>query len=399
MRILIATDAFPPVSGGSGWSTYELARGLRARGHHLIIVEPYAESAPKPYDGFELIGFPASAPSVPFVRNYYRNERLYRRLAAYLSKLILEERIDVIHAQHELTGPASVRAAKATGIPCVCMVRDPDAGDTCPGCSPGAMTRCLPPRAGSAWPVTLPFIPYMRANLRQKQRDLAGADAIVAVSGQVAAYLRDRSPDLANARIETIPNGVDVTGMRACVRASSSPLDRPYALFIGKLARNKGVTTLVDVVERAKLEIPLIVIGDGSERQSLMDAASRASVEINILEWLDRQEVFRWLGHASFLIFPSNWPEPLSRVLLEASALCVPIAAMNTGGTSDVITDEETGLLSSSPAELTEDVARLASNAALRERLGLAAGERAERLFDASVVVRRMEQLYEDLVA
>jgi glycosyltransferase involved in cell wall biosynthesis len=367
---------------------------------------------PKPYDGFDLIGFPASAPSVPFVRNYYRNERLYRRLATYLSKLIREERIDVIHAQHELTGPASVRAAKATGIPCVCtvrdywplcywndLVRDPDAGDTCPGCSPGAMTRCLPPRAGSAWPVTLPFIPYMRANLRQKQRDLAGADAIVAVSGQVAAYLRDRSPDLANARIETIPNGVDVTGMRAYVRASSSPLDRPYALFIGKLARNKGVTTLVDVVERAKLEIPLIVIGDGSERQSLMDAASRASVEINILEWLDRQEVFRWLGHASFLIFPSNWPEPLSRVLLEASALCVPIAAMNTGGTSDVITDEETGLLSSSPAELTEDVARLASNAALRERLGLAAGERAERLFDASVVVRRMEQLYEDLVA
>ena len=31
MRILIPTDAFPPVCGGSGWSTYELARGLRAR--------------------------------------------------------------------------------------------------------------------------------------------------------------------------------------------------------------------------------------------------------------------------------------------------------------------------------------------------------------------------------
>ena len=63
MRILIATDAFPPVSGGSGWSTFELARGLRARGHHLIVVKPYSGSAPKPYDGFDLIGFPASAPS------------------------------------------------------------------------------------------------------------------------------------------------------------------------------------------------------------------------------------------------------------------------------------------------------------------------------------------------
>ena len=157
--------------------------------------------------------------------------------------------------------------------------------------------------------------------------------------------------------------------------------------------------TLVDVVERAKLDIPLVVIGDGSERQALINAASRARLDIKVLEWLDRREVFRWLGHASFLIFPSNWPEPLSRVLLEASALCVPIAAMNTGGTSDVVTDEETGLLSSSPAELAEDVARLASNAALRERLGSAAGTRAELLFDVPIVVSRMERLYEDLVA
>ena len=40
MRILIPTDAFPPVCGGSGWSTYELARGLRARGHGVTIVRP-----------------------------------------------------------------------------------------------------------------------------------------------------------------------------------------------------------------------------------------------------------------------------------------------------------------------------------------------------------------------
>ena len=30
MRLLIATDVFPPICGGSGWSAYELARGLRA---------------------------------------------------------------------------------------------------------------------------------------------------------------------------------------------------------------------------------------------------------------------------------------------------------------------------------------------------------------------------------
>ena len=412
MRILIATDAFPPVSGGSGWSTYELARGLRANGHELVIVQPSSQGRSHSYDGFNVIGFPASAPPVPFVRNYFRNERLYRRLAGYLIEVIHKERIELIHAQHELTGPAAVRAAKASAIPSVCtvrdywplcywsdLVRDPRAGDVCPGCSSGAMTRCLPPRVGPAWPLTTPFIPYMRRNLRRKQQTLAEADAIVAVSGRVASYLRERSPDLAGARIEAIPNGVDVAAMRAHVGASVRPLDRPYALFIGKLAHNKGVATLIHVVQQARLDMPLVVIGDGPERKALLEAARSSNVEIRVLEWLDRQEVFRWLGHAAFLVFPSNWPEPLSRVLLEASALGVPIAAMNTGGTSDVITDEETGLLSSSPVELAEDVARLASDPVLRQRLGPAAARRAESRFDIAVVVGRMEQLYQGLVA
>jgi glycogen synthase len=412
MRILIATDAFPPVSGGSGWSTYELARGLRAKGHQLVIVQPSAQGRVPSYDGFNVIGFPVSAPPVPFVRNYFRNERLYRRLAGYLVSLIRKERIELIHAQHELTGPASIQAAKVAGIPSVCtvrdywplcywsdLVRDPRAGDICPGCSPGAMTRCLPPRVGAAWPLTAPFIPYMRRNLKRKQHTLAEADAVVAVSARVASYLRERSPDLARARIETIPNGVDVGAMRAHVAASARPLDRPYALFIGKLAHNKGVATLIDVVQQARLDIPLVVIGDGPERTALVEATRRSNVELRILEWLDRQEVFRWLGHAAFLVFPSNWPEPLSRVLLEASALGVPIAAMNTGGTPDVITDEETGLLSASPVELAGDVARLASDAMLRQRLGAAAARRAESRFDIPVVVGRMEQLYEGLVA
>jgi glycosyltransferase involved in cell wall biosynthesis len=243
------------------------------------------------------------------------------------------------------------------------------------------------------------MIPYMRANLRGKQRALNGADAIVAVSRQVAADLRARAPVLAHARIETIPNGVDVAAVRADVHASERPIAEPYALFVGKLARNKGVNSLVDVAQRAALDLPLVIIGDGPERGSLSASALRAKRDVRMLGWLDRSEVFRWLRHAAFLIFPSNCPETLSRVLIEASALCVPIAAMNTGGTSDIIVHGETGLLSSSPSALADDVARLASDQGLRDRLGRAAGMRAESTFDVSVVVTRMEELYDDVIA
>jgi glycogen(starch) synthase len=414
MRILIATDAFPPTSGGSGWSTFELARGLRARGHEIRLLQPYSERSPVPpgYDGFAVEGFPAFAPPVPFLRNYVRNERLYDRLGAHLVEVIKREKIDLVHAQHVLTGPPSVRAAESAGIPSVCTVRDywplcywndllddPERGSVCPGCSASAMTRCLRPRAGAAWPITLPLIPYMRANLKNKQLGLSGADAIVAVSRRVAADLRHRAPDLAHSRIETIPNGVDVAGVRASVEASTPPLPGPYALFVGKLATNKGVAALVEVAERARLEMPLVVIGDGPQRAAIESAAATAKRDVRILGWLDRQEVFRWLRHAHLLVFPSNCPETLSRVLIEASALSVPIAAMNTGGTADIVADEETGLLSSSVEELATDVARLAADESLRARLGEAAGRRAQSHFDVSVVVARMEALYGELIA
>ncbi len=177
-------------------------------------------------------------------------------------------------------------------------------------------------------------------------------------------------------------------------------MDEPYALFVGKLAQNKGVSALVDVAERARLAMPLVVIGDGPERASLEIGGRRGTVDIRILGWLDRREVFRWLRHAPLLMFPSTWPEPLSRVLHRSQrAVAVPIAAMNTGGTSDIIVDEETGLLSDSVDGLAHDVARLASDAALGTRLGAAARKRVETMFDLPIVIQRMEGLYRELAS
>jgi glycosyltransferase involved in cell wall biosynthesis len=108
--------------------------------------------------------------------------------------------------------------------------------------------------------------------------------------------------------------------------------------------------------------------------------------------------VFQWLRHAEFLIFPSVWPEPLSRVLIEASALSVPIAALDTGGTSDIVANNETGLLAGGAEELARQVARLASDPSLRSRLGEAAAKRAAAAFDMPVIIGRMESLYQSLI-
>jgi len=414
MRILVATDAFPPVCGGSGWSTHELARGLRDRGHEVCVVQAHAgppAERGRSYDGFRVRTIEQRAPAAPFVRNYFKNERLWARAATVLRAIAGQTKADILHAQHVLTSPAAVAAGAALGLPVVCTVRDywpvcywgtlihdPASPGLCPACSASMMTRCVRPRAGAAWPLALPFIPYMRGNLARKQRALARADAVVAVSSAIAHDLRERSPLLAPARIEVIPNPVDVAAVRRAAQAAAPPVKGPYAVFVGKLEQNKGTDFLLPALDRAGLAWPLVVVGDGRQRGALEADARRRNRDVRFLGWLDRPRVMAWLAHASLLVFPSRGPESLSRVLLEAAAIGVPIAAMKTGGTGDIIEHGVSGLLSATPDELGDHVARLASDRALAEALAGRAREHVDAHFATARVVGRFEVLYRDLV-
>ena len=424
MKILIPTDAFPPVCGGSGWSTYELGRGLRARGHDVTIVQPQPGTPSgvreTEYDGFRVRQFGAPAPNIPFVRNYYKSEKLTRSLTEYLASYLRNTPQDIVHAQHVMTTMAAIEAAKGAGVPVVATVRDywpvcywSDLLHTstglalCPECTTGNMRVCIRPRANALWPLALPMIPYMRSNLAAKRTGLAKADAVIAVSHRIALDLVQRAPELTGTRMEVIPNPVNIAALRAVARPGTEdqgprdpgPRDQgpAYALYLGKLAPNKGTSFLVDVVRQADLDWPLVVAGDGPDRAALELAAKASGKRIEFTGWVDRGEASRLLANASMLIFPSRGPESLSRVLIEASALGVPIAAMDTGGTRDIIEPGVTGLLSSTPEGLADDVRRLRGDGVLRQRLGDAAKRKVEREFDAAAVVARVEQLYEEL--
>jgi glycogen(starch) synthase len=418
MRVLIATDAFPPVCGGSGWSTYELARGLRARGHDIAIVQPVpgerAGMREADYDGFRIDRFGFAAPPIPYVRNYLKSEALTRALADYLTGRLRAAPADIVHAQHVMTTMPAVQAAQRTGVPVVVTVRDywpvcywsdllldAEGLDLCPACTAANMRLCIRPHAGRLWPLALPLIPYMRGNLDRKRAGLAAADAVIAVSRRIASDLLERAPELSSTRLEVIPNPVNMAALRDAARTTEGEPrvpDGPFALYLGKLAPNKGTNALVDVIDGANLDWPVIVAGDGPDRMLLQQKAHASQRDIRFTGWIDNASAARLLARASLLIFPSRGPESLSRVLLEASALGVPIAAMDTGGTRDIIEPEVTGLLSASPDGLARDIARLRADDELRRRLGSAARTKMEREFDAPAVVARIEGLYHGLV-
>ena len=175
-------------------------------------------------------------------------------------------------------------------------------------------------------------------------------------------------------------------------------MDGPYALYVGKLAPNKGVGKLWNALSSANFRWPLVIVGDGPDRSRLEREAAVSGRTVRFTGWLPREQTLGWMKHASLLVFPSHGPESLSRVLLESAALGVPIAAMNTGGTSDIVRHEETGLLADSPEELGAAIARLTADPDLAARLGRTARELVHEAFDAPRVVARVEALYESVM-
>src|SRR5262249_44916665 len=157
--------------------------------------------------------------------------------------------------------------------------------------------------------------PYMAGDLALKRAALRRAGASLAVSRAIA----DELSAAGIPRVEGIPNLVDAGEARALAAADCScPLPERFLLFIGKLEENKGARLLVPAVAAARTGLPLVVLGEGSLAHALKFEATAAGVPLILRGWAEREDVLRALARARVLVFPSLWPEPLSRVLLEA---------------------------------------------------------------------------------
>jgi glycosyltransferase involved in cell wall biosynthesis len=410
VNILIATDVFPPKSGGSGWSTFHLARALAQRGHRIEIVLPkqnIRQTQTRVYEGLNVVQVGYNASNLPALRAWQRTRALEKTLSAYLAQRARE--FDLIHAQHLLSIAAATAAKKIFPIPVVGTVRDywavclygtlwrDDA--ICPICHGGEMTKCLAQKYGGAAKFMQPAIPFVERELRRRQRALQNSDAVIAVSHFVASTLRGIVDEK---KMCVVPNLIDVDETNASIsnlqsldaaRDRSPSSNSPYLMFVGKLNALKGADWLPAILEKSGVALPLIVAGDGELRGDLARCK-----QIEMRGWLSNAETLALLKNALALVFPARWAEPLARTLLEAQALGVPIVALNTGGTRDIIDNNFNGLLAENINEFSAQVRRVADDAALCARLSENAKRVAQEKFSASVVASELEKIYADVV-
>ncbi|NJK53404.1 MAG: glycosyltransferase family 4 protein [Leptolyngbyaceae cyanobacterium SU_3_3] len=128
--------------------------------------------------------------------------------------------------------------------------------------------------------------------------------------------------------------------------ANFAPAIDDYALFVGRLAEEKGVAVLIAAYVQNGLTLPLKIVGEGPLRDSLEQQVRAAGLEQTI-SFLGRQEkavVLELMQQAKFLVFPSIWYEGFPLTIAEAFACALPVIVPQLGSMAEIVEDRVTGL-------------------------------------------------------
>ena len=230
------------------------------------------------------------------------------------------------------------------------------------------------------------------------------ARSIVVQTDREAGLVGEFAP---RAKLRTIPPGIDLATWSnpEADRAESLALPSEYFLFVGRVAPNKGLRTLLDALAQIEpaARRPLVVMGrDWGERAPLEARARSLGLEgqVRFLDHVAAPTVYRGvIRNARALVLPSEW-EAFGLVLLEAMAAGTPIVATEVGGVPEVLDGGRAGRLVpyGDPARLAAALRSVVQDAPETGRLRAAGRERVLG-FDWSVTVDRHRALYRELVA
>ena len=163
-----------------------------------------------------------------------------------------------------------------------------------------------------------------------------------------------------------------------------------YALYLGRLAPEKGIEVLVKAWDLLGAEVPLRIIGKGPV-EALVNGLVERQPHIAHDTWVSQPRLGQLLGDAAFLVLPTLNYEGFPRVIVEAYAMGVPVVASDLGAMSRVIEDGVTGRLVKYNDPATWAVWSVSSTPTRRpsNRCVETPGERTKRSIPPTVTTRR----------
>ena len=196
---------------------------------------------------------------------------------------------------------------------------------------------------------------YAGAQLEQRMklsRSLEAADVIIVVSDYMRALLRDAQPQL-DTRLRLLSRPIrDLGDLRP--RHRIRPDDPAVVTYAGRITCEKGLAVVIEALGAARCGTPVElriagVVEDHSywsQCQQLQAVAMMRNPDLTItylghLDYDATDELFR---QSDVVTVPSQWPEPLGAVALEAMSAGAAVIASSVGGLNDTVVHDHNGL-------------------------------------------------------
>jgi phosphatidylinositol alpha-mannosyltransferase len=243
---------------------------------------------------------------------------------------------------------------------------------------------------------------WLHTSLRLGWRDqqarfqaLERVDAVIGVSGGILAIYPERLVGGGRGRVvHTLPPAI-ATPSEAAIAETRGRLGigaGPLVLYAGKLSPGKGTPVLIAALPEIRRGAPgarFVFAGKG-------EMAPPPAPDVHALGSIPQRDLFALYAGADLVVVPSVWPEPLSRVLLEAMQLGRPIVATRVGGTPEAVEQGVTGLLveRGDAAALAGAIVELLRDPERRVKMGAAARERAREVFREDCIVDALLDAY-----
>ena len=353
-----------------GWGGQEMrilleAQALRQRGHRLALAgDPRGEL----FSRFRQAGFPV----FPLLFNGWRN------LGAFLTlrRLLQEQRVEILNTHSSLdswVGTLAWQTLRKRPL----LVR----------------TRHLSTPVQQTWPT----------------RWLYQRPAAVITTSQAIKELLAQRVGLPESRLFSIPTGVSLEEFSPRPKNPEplASLDIPANAFIfgtvAVLRSWKGHLYLLEGIKNliaAGQPVYLLVVGEGPYRPVIEEKIKELGLQERVRLVGHQEGVAGWLALMDAFVLASYAHEGVSQALLQALAMGKPVAATRIGGTPEVITPGETGLLApprDAPA-LARAMQTLLENPEMGKKLGSQGRELVAAKFSLEQMAAAVEAVYGKII-
>ena len=385
LGVMMFSWEFPPrVIGGISPHVFFLSKSLVRNGVKVYVITCDFPGAPshEVIDGVDVYRVDSyKSPSPDFATwVYLMNLNMQREAAAIVNRLA--SKIDLFHAHDWLVATAGIGLKHIFRKPLLATMHSTEIG-----------------RRDGLHTDTEKMIHETEAWLTYE------AWKVICCSDYMVSHVR-WAFGLPQDKLIMVPNGVNTSAYENIENEDLKDFRSKFALpnerivlYVGRLVYEKGIHVLINAAPKVleKVNAKFIIVGSGYMKEQLATIVKSMNLENKVLflGFVEDETLLRLQKCADVSVVPSLF-EPFGIVALEAMAARSPVVVSDTGGLSEIIDHDSTGVKAypNNPDSLAWAISKILLNIEYRDKIRTNAYRKIQERYDWEKIAQQTKGLY-----